>query len=257
VQKEEPNEAKWENQTGFTRKITIWPSYGCSPIGIPLGPSEDTFSGRRDIFKKKQASLFLHITVSTMERLFSPCSRLHDLLESQDRLWDNERNDFQNIKELNLNVSTEELLSDERGLAYADLLAVSQDRDTIAWMTPHTAVVDGIGRGDALLIRMQGMRSFYFQTDGKDSTDGKDVVASGRSSAALSEICNVVLRLLAVSTVHSVLLDNMGPSDNLAIKAPSLGHFMEQCQSLKTLSLVHLNSLQEDQIIRGQVSTSN
>jgi hypothetical protein len=47
VQKEEPNEAKWENQTGFTRK-TIWPSYGFFPFVSRLGPKPEPLIGPVD-----------------------------------------------------------------------------------------------------------------------------------------------------------------------------------------------------------------
>jgi hypothetical protein len=48
-----------------------------------------------------------------MERLFSPCTRLRDTLELEEF-----------FEELNLDVSTEELLSAERAFTYADLYAM-------------------------------------------------------------------------------------------------------------------------------------
>jgi hypothetical protein len=55
-----------------------------------------------------------------MESLFSPCTRLYDILESQGRLriFEGRHEIFQ---ELNLDVPTEELLSTERAFTYADL----------------------------------------------------------------------------------------------------------------------------------------
>jgi hypothetical protein len=44
------------------------------------------------------------------------------------------------LQELNLDVSTVELLSAERTFAYADLYAMLANRNTILWLTPHTAV---------------------------------------------------------------------------------------------------------------------
>jgi hypothetical protein len=61
-----------------------------------------------------------------MELLFSPCTRLHDILESQYDLEEDIEHDpvdFQdlNVEVLNLNVSTEEFLSAERGFTFADI----------------------------------------------------------------------------------------------------------------------------------------
>jgi hypothetical protein len=56
----------------------------------------------------------------------------------------------------------------------------------------------------------------------------------------LSEICDVVLRLLAASVVHSVRLDTRDFLHGLLINAPTLAHLMEQCQSLKVLTLEDL-----------------
>jgi hypothetical protein len=58
------------------------------------------------------------------------------------------------------------------------------------------------------------------------------------------EICDVVLRLLAASVVQSVRLNNWR-SPGLFINAPTLANLMEQCQSLKVLSLMNLR-LDED-----------
>jgi hypothetical protein len=63
------------------------------------------------------------------------------------------------------------------------------------------------------------------------------IVALARSPEHLLEICDVVLRLLAVSVVHSVILDNWISPDGALINAPTLAYMMEQCQSLKVLSL--------------------
>jgi hypothetical protein len=54
------------------------------------------------------------------------------------------------------------------------------------------------------------------------------------------EICDVVLRLLAVSVVHSLVIDESVCPDGVLINAPSLAYLMEQCQSLKVLKLVGL-----------------
>jgi hypothetical protein len=76
-----------------------------------------------------------------MERLFSPCTRLHDILESQGHLQP-----LENANELNLDVSTEELLDAERAFTYADLYAMLGNRDVVAWLTPNAALMCPFGR---------------------------------------------------------------------------------------------------------------
>jgi hypothetical protein len=175
---------------------------------------------------------------STMDRLFSPCTRLHDLLHD---MIDPYQNDFTEdqchitinalnyMEELNLNVSTEEFLSAERAFTYADLYAMLGNEDTVAWLTPHTAVARD-GNSDRLMDAWDSAYRFCF------SVDGKDVSALALSSEHLLEICDFVLRLLAVSVVHSVRLNNWSIPE-LCINVPTLAYLMEQCQSLKVLSL--------------------
>jgi hypothetical protein len=82
----------------------------------------------------------------TMERLFSPCTRLRDILESQGHLGPPET-----LQELNLDVSTAELLSAESAFTYADFLyAMLGNRNMMAWLTPHAAVVRADGRGSTI-----------------------------------------------------------------------------------------------------------
>jgi hypothetical protein len=85
-----------------------------------------------------------------MERLFSPCTRYRDILESQGQLevfieeFIEESTCVDHgvlLRELNLDVSTEELLSAERAFTYADLYAMIENGATVAWLTPHAAVV--------------------------------------------------------------------------------------------------------------------
>jgi hypothetical protein len=76
-----------------------------------------------------------------MDHLFSPCTRLHDILESQFSVEVLRYNRAERLQELNLNVSTEELLSAERAFTYADLYAMLGNQNTFAWLTPHAAVV--------------------------------------------------------------------------------------------------------------------
>jgi hypothetical protein len=70
------------------------------------------------------------------------------------------------------------------------------------------------------------------------TVDGKEIFSWARSPEVLSEICDVVLRLVAASVVHSVLLRQLIPVDGTkSINTASLACLMEQCQSLKTLTL--------------------
>ncbi len=76
-----------------------------------------------------------------MEHLFSPCTRLSDLLESRGREGHREW-----LQELNLDVSTESFLSAERAFTYADLHALLGKEDkVVAWLTPHAAVARPYG----------------------------------------------------------------------------------------------------------------
>jgi hypothetical protein len=101
-----------------------------------------------------------------MERLFSPCTRLRDILESEG-LHNREL-----LQELNLNVSTEELLSADRAFTFADLYAMLGNRDTIAWLTPHAAVVPVFGRAVGFWSQLNNPYHFRISTD-----NGKDMFA--------------------------------------------------------------------------------
>jgi hypothetical protein len=68
------------------------------------------------------------------------------------------------------------------------------------------------------------------------NADGKEIDVFFRSTEHLLEIYDVVLRLLAASVVHSVILNNWRYTVALT-NAPTLAYLMEQCQSLKALSL--------------------
>jgi hypothetical protein len=75
-----------------------------------------------------------------------------------------------------------------------------------------------------------------------------EINAFAWSQEHLLEICDVVLRLLAASVVHSVfILRRLRSSDDALINATSLEYLMEQCQSLKGLSLINLD-MDESQI---------
>jgi hypothetical protein len=179
-----------------------------------------------------------------MEHLFSPCTRLYDLvwIERQNRLKDfDEQSEF--LEELNLDVSTEELLCTERAFTYADLYAMLGNGSTVAWLTPHAAV-----------LREGGFSSNYRQFVGDDyrfdcDADGKAISAVACSSEELLEICDVLLRLLAASVVHTVELSHRRcPSAGVSFNDTSMASLMDQCQSLKALMLQKVEFLDEDQI---------
>jgi hypothetical protein len=169
----------------------------------------------RSIFSKIAAvgsSVTAYCFALTMEHLFSPCTLLRDLGPPE------------GLQELNLDVSTDEFLSAERGFTYADLFSMLRNRNAVAWLTSHAAVArNGWG----------GMYRFHFDAD------GKAIYALARSPEHLLEICDVVLQLLAASAVHSVVLNNWCNRDGVT-NAPPLAYLMEQCQSLKALTLNRL-----------------
>jgi hypothetical protein len=147
--------------------------------------------------------------VLTMERLFSPCTGDHDYC-------------------ILLNVSIEELLSADRAFTYADLYAMLGDGDTLVWLTPH-----------AFIARKGSSRSYSSTFCFTFNADTKGIVAFSRSPEHLLEICDVVVRLLAASVVHSVHL-NWNDIVAALINAPTLAYLLLQCQSLKRLSLMRL-----------------
>jgi hypothetical protein len=164
---------------------------------------------------------------------------LQDILESQDRLANFFVGGHQTFQELNLDVSTEELLSTERAFTYADLYGMVRNTDTLAWLTPHAAVARDGGLAMHALENMDETCWFVF------NADGKQVFAVARSLEHLLEICDVVVRMLAVGAVHRVILRNRSYHDIASISAPVLAYLMEQCQSLKVLRLEQID-LDED-----------
>jgi hypothetical protein len=176
-----------------------------------------------------------------MERLFSPCTRLHGLLQSQGRLP--ELRYFEDLfRELNLDVSTEELLGAERAFTYADLYAMLKNGNTLAWLNPHAAVTGEDGSGFFCTYYLQDYYRFRL------NVDGKDMVALASSSAVLSETFDVVRRLLLadVSEVYELTFTNVGQSYEVFFNAFSFANLVEQCDNLKTLTLEQIASLDED-----------
>jgi hypothetical protein len=102
----------------------------------------------------------------------------------------------------------------------------------VAWLTPHAAIF------------REGERAVDFWNDLDIEfcrycfcADGKDIFAVARSAEHLLEICDVVLRLLAVSVVHLVEIETWGSPGGGSINASALAYLMERCQYLKVLSL--------------------
>jgi hypothetical protein len=142
--------------------------------------------------------------MSTMERLFSPCTRYRDTLESQGRL---EEFGFpsENFQELNLDVSTEEFLT-ERALTYADLYAMLENRNTVARLTPHAAVMCEWDTSLTYSFFLQDEKDYRFSFN----VDGTEIFAVARSLEDSLVIYDVVIRLLAAGVVTSVTLSKAG-----------------------------------------------
>jgi hypothetical protein len=173
-----------------------------------------------------------------MERLFSPCTRLHDILESQGRLEPFREDYPEDFQELKLDVSTKELLSAERAFIYANLDALFGNQNTVAWLTPHAAVVRNHGIAVIAWLRLNVTRRLDVTRCFRFNADGTDIVAVARSSEHLLEIRDIVVRLLAMSEVHQLILFNW--THDALIDAPILEYLMEQCQSVEALTLENL-----------------
>jgi hypothetical protein len=180
-----------------------------------------------------------------MEHLFSPCTRLFDLVDNRGRLEEfRDQNNFEVLQELNLDVSTEEFLSAERAFTYANLYAMLGNGNTVAWLTPH-----------AFVAHAGGFAVTYCEFVGDDysfncDADGKAILALTDSSEELLEICDVVLQLLAASDFRTEILSSWRCPGNVSFNATSFAHLMEQCQSLKALTFRDVDTLEEDQILR-------
>jgi hypothetical protein len=171
-----------------------------------------------------------------MEPLFSLCNRYRVIYESLGSF-----EGLRDLQELGLDVSIEELLSAERGFTYADLYAMLGNRNTVLWLTPHATVVRAVGNENTSRYRYFCKSLF--------NVDGQKLFAVARSPTELWEICEVVRRLLVANArqVNEVALRNMGFEGEAFFSAPSFGYLVEQCQSLKALTLEQ-TSLDENHI---------
>ena len=215
---------------------------------VNLQASEHTLS------QQEQAALTPYFAL-TMERLFSPCTRTREIVESQGGLQ-RLRGRIHNlalVQELNLDVSTEELLSAERAFTYADLYtmlgnhAMFGNRETVAWLTPHAVAVRANGRALLDPFLMEGYYTFSI------TVDGKAIHAFVSSLGALSDIGDVFFRLLLanVSEVYKVVfrIQRIVRSEEefYNFNVPGLAYLMERCQSLKVVILEQI-SLDEDHV---------
>jgi hypothetical protein len=113
----------------------------------------------------------------------------------------------------------------------------------IAWLTPHAADVREY-------VRYILVSSFLQDEDEEDyrfsfKVDDKEIFAVAPSSAALSDIVDVVLRLLAKARDVYELISRNVDLGEVSCNAPSLANLMEQCQNLKILTLQQID-LDED-----------
>jgi hypothetical protein len=194
-----------------------------------------------------------HITVSTMELLFSPCTRYFDLVVENDEgfIEHNLLEDYDLLRELKLDVSVEEFLSPERAFTFADLYAMlGRHGNTVLWLTPHASIVRYDWRTALSCLFLEEMRDNYRFVIKVGGGGGKHITAFARSSAALSEIVDVVCSLLVANTneFDDLELCNEGLRKDVFCSAPVFASLAEQCQSLKYLKLERMDSLNEDQI---------
>ncbi len=72
----------------------------------------------------------------------------------------------EDLQELDLDVSIEELLSAERAFTYPDLSAILGNESTVVWMTPHAAVMPAMGIGIHHWMQMGESCRSCFTADG-------------------------------------------------------------------------------------------
>jgi hypothetical protein len=189
------------------------------------------------------------VTVSTMELLFSPCTRYLDMFVEDDE-FENRLRNYDCLRELELDVSTEEFLSPERAFTFADLYAMLGHGNTVLWLTPHASIVRYNWRSALSCLHPEEMLDSYRFSIKVGGGGGKHINILAWSSAALSEIVDVVCCLLVASTseVYDLELKNEGHLEEAFCSAPVFASLAEQCQNLKALTLKRLDSLNEDQI---------
>jgi hypothetical protein len=146
-----------------------------------------------------------------------------------------------------VDVSTEELLSAERAFTYDDLYTTLGNGNKIAWLTPHAFVArnGGMAMYAWSRLRLDDSCGLSFSADGEEIL----AMARTRSPEHLLEICDVALRLLAASVVHSIII-----RPGVLINDHTLAYLMEQCQSLKFLTLQNLEMDENNCRVLGDYS---
>jgi hypothetical protein len=224
--------------------IYLYPSYDVGLVTDSDWVLKEASSSQHTYFERSQQTTAPahYFALILMERLFSPCTRMRDILQSHgvcNRKLLRRPGLRKLLRELNLDVSTEEFLSADKAFTYANMYTMLKNVDTVLWLTPHAFVVRAawIGVYRYSWEDLDGSRHVYF------NVDGKDIVALARSPEHLLEISDVVKRLLAASTVDSVLISKWKSRDTAFINAPTVACLMEQCHSLKVLALedIHLD----------------
>lgn len=109
------------------------------------------------------------------------------------------------------------------------------------WLTPHAAVVCESDRAFLVSSFLLGDYRFHIFSF---NVDGKDIFAVAPNAAALSEIVDVVHRLLVANArdVNPLTLKNLGNGDGVFFNAPTLAYLVEHCQNLKDFNIAR-NSL--------------
>jgi hypothetical protein len=185
-----------------------------------------------------------------MELLFSPCTRYLDMAVQDDE-FENRLVNYDSLRELKLDVSTEEFLSPERAFTFADLYAMLGHGNTVLWLTPHHApIVRSNWRSALSCLHLEQLLDIYRFAIKVGGVGGKHINILAWSPAALSEIVDVVCSLLAANTSEVDVLElcNEGLGKEAFCSAPIFASLAEQCQNLKCLTLRGLDSLSEDQI---------
>jgi hypothetical protein len=72
------------------------------------------------------------------------------------------------------------------------------DRRYVAWLTPHAAIARAVSMREWIQLPAAGRFDC--------NTDGKETVAWAFSPEHLLELCDVVIRVLVASAIHSVNL---------------------------------------------------
>lgn len=93
---------------------------------------------------------------------------MHEMLEGQTqrRLGGGFRGPRGELREVDLDVSTADLLSAETAFTYVTLFAMLGNECLVIWLTPHAAVMSANGRGVSSSMLLDGSCRFYFSADG-------------------------------------------------------------------------------------------